>query len=313
PPNTRTFPPPVIRIAVQHPVDSGLLFFVPCHAHHNTAGTSGRLGRRLACQPQPVWRQRSSARDAGVWHLGSRRARARRPTLERLSNWDCGLACVSMTLEGLGIQCNVYDLRRLCPSNSIWSVDLAFLLRNYVEDFTYYTSFLGSRTEYKRDKFYQDSWSEDQKRVNKLFAIAKSCNVHIVRMYVSRMGGMWEWEVAGAGMGRVRGEILPLDDFKRFLYFKKFVIIALVNMRLLRCQLCLQRRNCTAAMCGSFDSIIEKMKGYDYLGHFIVLINYDPTEDVFIYRDPAVTDGFCIIAAEDLDKARQSEGTDNDW
>lgn len=87
-----------------------------------------------------------------------------------------------MTLEGLGVNCNVHDLRRLCPSNSIWSVDLAFLLRNYVEDFTYYTSFLGSRIEYRRDKFYRDSWTEDQKRVNKLFAIAKSCNVHIVRM-----------------------------------------------------------------------------------------------------------------------------------
>lgn len=33
--------------------------------------------------------------------------------------------------------------------------------------------------------------------------------------------------------------VLPLDDFKRFLYCKRFVIIALVNMRLLRCQLCL--------------------------------------------------------------------------
>lgn len=44
-----------------------------------------------------------------------------------------------------------------------------------------------------------------------------------------------------------------------------------------------------------------------------MLIGYDPTEDVFIYRDPAVRDQFCVISADDLDDARQSEGTDHDW
>lgn len=49
------------------------------------------------------------------------------------------------------------------------------------------------------------------------------------------------------------------------------------------------------------------------IGHFIVLIGYDPTEDLFIYRDPAANDEFCTISADDLDDARQSEGTDHDW
>ena len=49
------------------------------------------------------------------------------------------------------------------------------------------------------------------------------------------------------------------------------------------------------------------------IGHFIVLIGYDPTEDLFIYRDPATTDEFCTISADDLDEARQAEGTDHDW
>lgn len=84
-------------------------------------------------------------------------------------------------------------------------------------------------------------------------------------------------------------------------------------------------------MCGQLDVLLEKFKGNDYLGiytckclcvqrkltlvvgHFIVLIGYDPTEDLFIYRDPAVNDEFCTISADDLDEARQSEGTDHDW
>jgi uncharacterized membrane protein len=34
---------------------------------------------------------------------------------------------------------------------------------------------------------------------------------------------------------------LPLDDFKRFLYCKKYAIITLVNQRLLKCPQCLVR------------------------------------------------------------------------
>lgn len=52
---------------------------------------------------------------------------------------------------------------------------------------------------------------------------------------------------------------------------------------------------------------------YWYIGHYITLIGYDHTEDLFIYRDPAVVDSFCTIAADEFDAARQSDGTDNDW
>ncbi|KAI8051710.1 Guanylyl cyclase [Thamnidium elegans] len=210
------------------------------------------------------------------------------PHLLQDTSWDCGLACVVMTLKGLGFTVNLQDVSRQCAVNSVWTIDLAFLLRNYVQDFTYYTSYLGSRKEYQDQKFYQDNFDEDEKRVNKLFAIAKSCSVHVVRM------------------------MLPLDDFKRFLYCKQFAIITLVNARLLRCQLCKKSRGCLGSVCGHIDMIYERFKGNEYLGHFIVLIGYDPTEDLIIYRDPAATDEFCTISADDLNEARQSEGTDND-
>lgn len=209
------------------------------------------------------------------------------PHVEQVSSWDCGLAATAMVLQGLGVDATLPNLRKLCPVNSVWSIDLAFLLRNYVEDFTYYTSFLGSRQEYKKDKFYQEDWNEDEKRVNKLFAIAKSCNVRIVRM------------------------VLPLDDFKRFLYFKKFGIIALVNVRLLKCKKCKTQKGCLLAS-GCFEGVLERIKGYDYVGHYIVLISYDPTEDVFVYRDPAVNSNYCTILSDDFDRARQAEGTDCD-
>ncbi|KAI8368193.1 Guanylyl cyclase [Radiomyces spectabilis] len=210
------------------------------------------------------------------------------PHIMQNTYWDCGLASLAMVLRGLGVNCGVDDLAKQCPVKSIWTIDLAFLLRNYVQDFTYYTSYLGSRKEYQDAKFYQDDFDEDEKRVNKLFAIAKSCSVHVVRM------------------------VLPLDDFKRFLHCRRFVIVALINARLLDCQLCRTRQGCLASMCGHLDLVLERFKGYDYLGHFIVLIGYDPTTDVFIYRDPAKPDEFCTASAELIDRARQSEGTDHD-
>ncbi|KAI9276503.1 Guanylyl cyclase [Sporodiniella umbellata] len=210
------------------------------------------------------------------------------PHIQQESNWDCGLACVAMILKGLGFTVSLEEIIGQCSINSVWTIDLAFILKNYVQDFTYYTSYLGSRKEYQEQRFYQDDFDQDEKRISRLFAIAKSCSVHVVRM------------------------MLPLDDFKRFLFCKQFVTITLVNARFLKCKLCKKRRGCLGSMCGQLDLLFEKFKGYDYIGHFIVLIGYDPTEDVFIYRDPAIKDQFCIIPAEDFDEARKSEGTDND-
>ncbi|CAO3650194.1 unnamed protein product [Cunninghamella echinulata] len=106
--------------------------------------------------------------------------------------------------------------------------------------------------------------------------------------------------------------VLPLEDFKRFLYCKKFVLIALVNARYLKCVICKEKQNCLFTMCGKLDLILDKVKGNSYLGHFIVLIGYDPIQDMFIYRDPTINSNYCAIPASIFDKARQSEGTDHD-
>ncbi|KAI9015232.1 Guanylyl cyclase, partial [Phycomyces nitens] len=189
-------------------------------------------------------------------------------------NWDCGIACIAMVLQGLGIRCSLRSLADQCAVKSVWTIDLVYLLRNnYEGDFTYYTSYFGSRREHQGNTFYQDDFDEDERRVNKLFGSAKSNSIHVVRM------------------------MLPLDDFKRFLYCQRFVIVVLVNARLLKCQ-----------KCRLFIIIIIIQTG-----HFICLIGYDPTENLFIYRDPAVVYSYCTISAEDLDNARKASGTDHDW
>ena len=92
------------------------------------------------------------------------------------------IACLAMVLKGLGTDSSVEQLTEEIQLTSIWTIDLAFLLRKYEPDFTFYTSVFGTREEYKGVKFYEATFDQDEKRVNKLFASAKSCNVHIVRM-----------------------------------------------------------------------------------------------------------------------------------
>ncbi|KAG2223719.1 hypothetical protein INT45_003443 [Circinella minor] len=208
---------------------------------------------------------------------------------------DNRIASLAMILKGLGTESSIEQLTEEIQLTSIWTIDLAFLLRKYEPDFTFYTSVFGTREEYQGVKFYEATFDQDKKRVNKLFASAKSCSVHIVRMK------------------------LPIEDYKRFLFNRQFAIVALVNARLLHCERCEAGRGCMASLCGQ---LFYKISSDDYtecilykmeLGHYIVLIGYDPTEDLFIYRDPGIMDDYCTISTEEFDQARQAEGTDHDW
>ncbi|CAO3606923.1 unnamed protein product [Cunninghamella blakesleeana] len=82
------------------------------------------------------------------------------PHIMQNNQWDCGLACVAMVLNGMNINTSLEELTRSCAVSSIWGIDLAYLLKNYVKDFTYYTSYFGSRKEYQDNQFYQDGFNE---------------------------------------------------------------------------------------------------------------------------------------------------------
>lgn len=93
------------------------------------------------------------------------------------------LACAAMVLQGVGRkECTLERLTTECAHDSVWTIDLAFLLRNYAPDFTFYTSYFGSKKDYQHVSFYKADFDQDEQRINKLFAAAKSHHVHIVRM-----------------------------------------------------------------------------------------------------------------------------------
>ena len=64
------------------------------------------------------------------------------PHVKQTYNWDCGLACVLMVVRALGASahhCDLRTLRQLCRTTSIWTVDLAYLLRRFGADVTFTT------------------------------------------------------------------------------------------------------------------------------------------------------------------------------
>jgi hypothetical protein len=50
--------------------------------------------------------------------------------------------------------------RQLCPTTSIWTVDLAYLLRLFGADVTFCTITLGANPDFAAESFYRDNLNE---------------------------------------------------------------------------------------------------------------------------------------------------------
>ncbi|ORX74547.1 hypothetical protein DL89DRAFT_220323, partial [Linderina pennispora] len=194
-------------------------------------------------------------------------------------SWDCGLACVCMILRAFGYTtCSIPQLIRQAKTDSIWTIDLVFLLNHYLQaDFTYYTKYAGINPEHTTQAFYKDELDADEARVQRLFTTAR-------------------WE--GIGVLEIA---IPLLDLKRFLVHRQYVGILLVDSTVLKCVACERARTTRG--------------GHDrdgYLGHYILLIAYIPSLDMFLYRDPGIPEEFCVASAQTIDSARSRPGTDMD-
>eukprot|EP00171_Calliarthron_tuberculosum_P018999 IDg18999t1 len=95
--------------------------------------------------------------------------------------WDCGVACVQMAMHAQGMK-NVdgEKLREKIDTESVWSIDLAYLLASYGLKATFYTTNAGVRPEYGEQEFYRRHLTHDTVRVNRLFANASESNVPVI-------------------------------------------------------------------------------------------------------------------------------------
>ncbi|KAJ2303380.1 hypothetical protein IWW55_002956 [Coemansia sp. RSA 2706] len=202
------------------------------------------------------------------------------------ASWDCGLACVSMVLRAHGQALStVRALAQQQDTASVWTIDLALLLAHNAPhvDLTYYTTCVGVNPGHAQQAFYHDM-DADFARVIAQFSRARV-----------------------DGRVRVAELALPLLDLKRFVVHRQYAALVLVDAAALRCVLCAQHRRGVRAW-------LARRRGRtpDFVGHYVLVIAYVPALDMFVYRDPAETAEFCLVAAAALDDARGRPGTDHD-
>lgn len=66
------------------------------------------------------------------------------PFVPQRSYWDCGLACIEMVLQFLNRKhCSFEVLREKIATESIWTIDLAYLLKNFEVEFIFATTSFG--------------------------------------------------------------------------------------------------------------------------------------------------------------------------
>ena len=89
-------------------------------------------------------------------------------------SWDCGLACTEMALSALGLEGSSSGhvaLRSRLSSQSVWTIDLAYLLVDYGVDCQYlFASCDVDEDALSRSAFYAESLDADAKRVRLLFS-----------------------------------------------------------------------------------------------------------------------------------------------
>ncbi|XP_015070393.1 uncharacterized protein LOC107014811 isoform X2 [Solanum pennellii] len=102
------------------------------------------------------------------------------PHINQLHSWDCGLACVLMVLRFLGIKDgNMQELEEFCCTTSIWTVDLAYLLKKFSVSFSYFTVTLGANPSFSVETFYKEQLPNDLVRVDMLFQKARDAGISI--------------------------------------------------------------------------------------------------------------------------------------
>ncbi|XP_027421958.1 protein GUCD1 isoform X3 [Bos indicus x Bos taurus] len=134
------------------------------------------------------------------------------PIIQQLYHWDCGLACSRMVLRYLGQLDDAefeQALQELRLTRSIWTIDLAYLMRRFGVRHRFCTQTLGVDKGYRSQSFYRKHFDTEETRVNQLFAQAKTCKVLVEKWPRERV---LEGEVAGVSSmapDQLRGHSRP--------------------------------------------------------------------------------------------------------
>lgn len=207
------------------------------------------------------------------------------PTCIQNYSWDCGLACASMVLKFLNIDAQkVYttDLEELQCGESIWTIDLAALMRKYNIHHKLCTITLGVDKGYSKQSFYSKRFSADEERVSRLFERAASQGINVEQRSVNR------------------------EDILSCIQSGNIAIV-LVDWNQLECIWCDRLRCQTGCL-----SCLTSRCCQGYQGHYVVVCGFDKKKKRIFYKNPSYEQELCCSRMDKFDQARKSYGTDED-
>ena len=210
------------------------------------------------------------------------------PHVRQAYNWDCGLACVLMIVHANGMKhVDLRYLRDACGTTSIWTVDIAHLLRHFGLQVKFYTITLGVNPAYADEKFYKDHMYEDEVRVRQLFDLAPE---------------------AGVEVGQ---RSLELHELRDVCSSPDNLVLILVDKRVLQAGAASApsaKSKPSLFCCGMLGGLGRS----GYVGHYVVLYDYNHQTKEFLIKDPASFTSKTAVKEAVLEKARKSFGTDED-
>ncbi|XP_019439422.1 PREDICTED: protein GUCD1 isoform X2 [Lupinus angustifolius] len=200
------------------------------------------------------------------------------PHINQIYTWDCGLACVTMVLKTIGINdCDIQSLAELCCTNSIWTVDLAYLLQRFSVTFSYFTVTYGANPNYCVESFYKEELPNDLVRVDTLFRKAMEAGIDIQCRSISG------------------------EEISVLILSGKCIAIALVD------------HNKLSHVWQEDDHVPGVFSNNPgYTGHYVLICGYDAEADMFEIRDPASSKKHNRVSSKSLEEARKAFGTDED-
>ena len=212
------------------------------------------------------------------------------PHVRQQHNWDCGLACVLMIVHAHGMKhVDLRYLRDICGTTSIWTVDIAHLLRHFNLQVKFFTVTLGANPAYADEKFYKEHMRTDEVRVHELFKSADKAGIQLSQTSIK------------------------MDDLRSACALSRNLVLILVDKRVLQAGLSSPDNTSPVGgkgllCCGVLSSLYRP----EYVGHYILLYDYSYETKEFSIRDPASHSSRATVDEDTLEKARKSFGTDED-
>lgn len=182
-------------------------------------------------------------------------------------------------VSAVALQVTLKDLHKCCKREATWTIDIAYLLREYGLACVFYTTMRGVRPEYFFQTFYRRLLDpRDPERVIERFRNAERSGVKVSERTVS--------------LSEIRSTVSQNDK----------LLLVLVDRCLLRRSLCVAKLNTSNRYRSS----------HGFLGHYVLLYAFHEASDNFLVKDPASFQEFCVVPASNLEIARKAFGTDED-